>query len=94
MKGRYDLFGYLTIAGITAVLSAAAASIIFQSWPLGEKLIMLGIWLIVSFLVLVGVEGNARGIARNKVKVPWKWAMISFLCAGVLFVLAGVVGIT
>ena len=75
MKGRYDLFGLLTISGMAAILIAAAASIIFMSWPLGESLIMLGIWVIVSFLIMAGVEGNARGIARHKVKTSWKWAM-------------------
>lgn len=94
MKGRYDLFGFLAIIGVAAILIAMAVSLFFRGWPLNEKVAMLGVWVILSFLIMVGVEGSARGIARHKIAVPWKLAVPSFLLAALLLIIAKFIDVT
>lgn len=46
------------------------------------------------FFIMVGIEGNARGIPRNKIKIPTKVAALTFFLAVVLFVIVGCIGVT
>lgn len=93
MKGKYDLFGLITVIGTAAILIAAAVSILVKSLPLGNRLVFLGTWVIVSFFVMVGIEGSVRSIPRVDIKVPWKLAILSFVLAGILFVAGFMLGV-
>ena len=93
MKGRYDLFGLITVIGMAAILIAAAVSILVKNSHLGNKLAFLGAWVIVSFFVMVGIEGSVRSIPRVDIKVPWKLAIFSFVLAGILFVAGFMFGV-
>lgn len=94
MKGRYDFFGFLMIVGFAAILVATAVALVLKGRPFGETLILLGVLVIVSFFIMVLVEGTARHISRNEIKVPWLLAVLTFILAAGLFVAGAMVGIT
>lgn len=91
MKEKYGLFGLLTIILMAAVSIAVGVSILVENSPLGERLDLLGVWVIASFFIMVGLAGNARGVRRVDIKVPWKLAIIAFVLAGALFVAGNMV---
>lgn len=93
MKGRYDFFGFVMVVGFAAILIAMAVALVFKRRPLGDTLVLLGILVIVSFFIMVLVEGTARNIARNEIKVPWLLAMLTFVVAGALFVAGTMIGV-
>jgi hypothetical protein len=94
MKGRYDFFGFLMIVGFAAILIATAVALVLKGRPLGDTLFLLGVLVIVSFFIMVLVEGTARHIPRNEIKVPWLLAVLTLILAAGLFVAGAMAGIT
>lgn len=82
------------IIGFAVLLIATAIALVLKGRPLGETLFLLGILVVVSFLIMVLVEGNARGIPKNEINVPWKLAVFFFLIAGALLVAGVNIGVT
>lgn len=82
------------VVGFAAILIAMAVALVLKGRPLGETLVLLGILVIVSFFIMVLVEGTARNIARNEIKVPWLLALLTFVIAGTLFVTGVMAGVT
>jgi hypothetical protein len=76
--------------GMTAILIAMLYPILMNSHTQSDKLAALGVWLIVSFFILVGVEGGVRGISRHKIIVPKGIALFTFTLAIILFIGAGI----
>ena len=91
---NYKLFGYLVFFGIAGVLAVSIKVFMFNDWPVYEKLIILGIWLIVAFFVLVGIDGAIRGVSKTKVGVPKMSAIFIFSISFLLFITAGLISDT
>lgn len=94
MKHRYSAFDTIIITGFVLIMVAMAMAIFIKNIELFEILISLGMWVIISFLILVFVHSAIKGIPRNKIKIPKGLAVLTFSISGVLFFSAWLVGST
>ena len=51
-----------------------------------DKLVLLGFWVIISFIMLNLAFGISKGIPRTKIKIAKKPAIVSFIIGGALMV--------
>lgn len=92
MNGKYGLLGWLSLVGVALILLTSAAVIVQKNSSLAETLALLGVWVIVSFLIMVLTEGVVRGIPRHQITIPLKPTITALAVAALLFVAAGAIG--
>ncbi len=94
MKHRYSVFDVIMMTGFVLIMASMAVTIFIKNTELFEILMSLGMWVIVSFFILVFIHGTIRGIPRNKIKIPKGLAVLTFSISGVLFFSAWLVSST
>ncbi|WP_396588460.1 hypothetical protein [Bermanella sp. R86510] len=94
MNNRYSAFDVVMMIGFILLVAAMAVTIFIKNTEPFEILASLGVWVIVSFFILVLVHGSIRWVPRNKIKIPKGLAMLTFGVSGVLFFSAWLVSIT
>lgn len=94
MKHRYSAFDVIVMTGFVLIMAAMAVTIFIKNTDSFEILVSLGVWIIVSFFILVLMHGTIRGVARHKIKIPKGLAMLIFGISGALFFSAWVVSNT
>jgi hypothetical protein len=82
------------MTGLVLIMASMAVTIFIKNTELFDILISLGMWVIVSFFILVFVHGTIRGIPRNKIRIPKRLAVLTFSISGVLFFSAWLVSST
>lgn len=94
MNNRYSAFDVVMMTGFVLIIAAMAVTIFIKNTEPFEILVSLGLWIIVSFFILVLVHGTIRGVPRNKIKIPKGLAVLTFAVSGVLFFSAWLVSTT
>lgn len=94
MNHRYSAFDVVMMAGFVLIVAAMGVTIFIRNTDPFEILISLGMWVIVSFFILVFVHGTIKGVPRNKIKIPKGLAVLTFVVSGALFFSAWLVSIT
>ncbi len=94
MNNRYSAFDVVMMTGFVLIIAAMAVTIFIKNTEPFEILVSLGLWIIVSFFILVLVHGTIRGVSRNKIKIPKGLAVLTFAVSGVLFFSAWLVSTT
>lgn len=91
MKNQLTAFSIIVLVGFTAILLAVYAALVLKRWgSIVDILAVSGIWLIMSFLILVGAHGACLGIHKTNVQIPKRIAIIVFTVASLLFVAAAI----
>ena len=88
MKNRYSAFDIVMMTGFVLLIAAMAVAIFIKNTELSELFMSLGMWVVVSFFILVLVHGTIRGVPRENIKIPKGLAVLAFGVSGVLFALA------
>ena len=89
MNNRYTFLDVLIISLIILFLIGGYFRIVVGSMiDTPELLAFTGVWLIASFLIILGVVGACRGVPRHRVKVPKMPAIAVFSVSSILFLIA------
>jgi hypothetical protein len=91
MNNRYSAFEVVIMSGFVLIIAAMTVTILIKSTEPFDLLFSLGMWVIVSFFILVFVHGTIRGVPRKKIKIPKGLAVLAFSVSGVLFFAAWLV---
>ena len=89
MNTKYTFLDVLLIALIISFLIGGYFRIVTLNVNnMSELLVFTGIWLIVCFIVLLGVVGVCKGVPRHMVKVRKIPAIVVFSTSVILFTIA------
>jgi hypothetical protein len=66
MNNRYSAFEVVIMSGFVLIIAAMTVTILIKSTEPFDLLFSLGMWVIVSFFILVFVHGTIRGVPRKK----------------------------
>jgi len=88
MNNRYSVFDIAMMTGFVLLIAAMAATIFIKNTEPSELFMSLGMWVVVSFFILVLVHGTIRGVPRENIRIPKGLAVLAFGVSGALLALA------